>query len=89
MVAIDKRIGCLSENVDPRSQEFLDAIRSVVKNIGEVGLNFPWHKISPRLSPAYRELVAALELATNYTKVHTSKKNIFLIFFQMFFHGFL
>ena len=69
MVALDKRFGGFKEGVDPQIEDFMRSTRHTVELIAPVVMDFPWHKISPALSPKYRKLHSSLDEFATFVKV--------------------
>lgn len=85
VVALDKRFGGFKEDVNPEIEGFMKSTRNTVELIAPVVMDFPWHKISPALSPNYRKLHSSLDEFATFVKVRSTKSitTAFIIFLNL------
>ena len=51
LIALDTRMGCFQENMDPEVKEVMEGMEKSLDALGELIVTLPLWKISPLLSP--------------------------------------
>jgi hypothetical protein len=69
LIAVDARMGCLEENLDPRIAKIMGGVEVAVNEAAKLMLELPLYKISPWLSPTYRRMAAGWDPFADYIKV--------------------
>ena len=51
LMALDTRMGCFEETIDPKVKEVINGVETAVVLMGEIMMGLPLYKISPLIHP--------------------------------------
>ena len=62
LMALDTRMGCFGETMDPQVKEVMHGVETAIIAMGKIMNSLPLFKISPRLDPTYGCTISDLKL---------------------------
>ena len=84
LIALDTRLGCLSENTTDENKKAIDSARTIINEMGDLMMGVPMYKLGKWASPRYRKFSNAADDLADFVLV-----SILPSFFSLYIYIFL